>query len=127
MAKMLIVRSRPSSEPQKLHDGYRENLRQISKPKSKVRSVETPEAHIASGHHIMEALKKKPGRETHKPAQVATSAAPPPLAPVEAADPPVQAIQPAPAKSRPAKGPRHPDNGSPACSRQAISRAVLRS
>jgi len=91
MAKMLISSLEAEFEPQKYHDGYRENLRQMIEAKIEGKKVvETPEAHIAPVIDIMEALKKSLA-EKRKPAQVATAAAASSAA-VEAADPPVQAI-----------------------------------
>jgi DNA end-binding protein Ku len=86
MAKMLITSLEAEFEPQKYHDGYRENLRQMIEAKIEGRKVvETPEAHIAPVIDIMEALKKSLA-EKRKPAQVATAAAS-----AEAADAPAQA------------------------------------
>jgi len=86
MAKMLITSLEAEFEPQKYHDGYRENLRQMIEAKIEGKKVvETPEAHIAPVIDIMEALKKSLA-EKRKPAQVATAAAS-----AEAADAPVQA------------------------------------
>ena len=91
MAKMLISSLEAEFEPQKYHDSYRENLRQMIEAKIEGKKVvETPEAHIAPVIDIMEALKKSLA-EKRKPAQVATAAAASSAA-VEAADPPVQAI-----------------------------------
>jgi len=86
MAKMLITSLEAEFEPQKYHDGYRENLRQMIEAKIEGKKVvETPEAHIAPVIDIMEALKKSLA-EKRKPAQVATAAAS-----AEAVDAPVQA------------------------------------
>jgi DNA end-binding protein Ku len=91
MAKMLISSLEAEFEPQKYHDGYRENLRQMIEAKIEGKKVvETPEAHLAPVIDIMEALKKSLA-EKRKPAQVATAAAASSAA-VEAADPPVQAV-----------------------------------
>ena len=91
MAKMLISSLEAEFEPQKYHDGYRENLRQMIEAKIEGKKVvETPEAHIAPVIDIMEALKKSLA-EKRKPAQVATAAAASSAA-VEAAAPPVQAV-----------------------------------
>jgi len=88
MAKMLISSLEAEFEPQKYHDSYRENLRQMIDAKIEGKKVvETPEAHIAPVIDIMEALKKSLA-EKRKPAQVATAAA---ASSAEAADPPVQA------------------------------------
>jgi DNA end-binding protein Ku len=88
MAKMLITSLEAEFEPQKYHDSYRENLRQMIEAKIEGKKVvETPEAHIAPVIDIMEALKKSLA-EKRKPAQVATAAA----ATSEAtAEPPVEA------------------------------------
>jgi DNA end-binding protein Ku len=89
MAKMLISSLEAEFEPQKYHDDYRENLRQMIEAKIEGKKVvETPEAHIAPVIDIMEALKKSLA-EKRKPAQVATAAA---ATSAEAADPPVQAV-----------------------------------
>ncbi|MGO9012570.1 MAG: Ku protein [Bryobacteraceae bacterium] len=88
MAKMLITSLEAEFEPQKYHDSYRENLRQMIEAKIEGKKVvETPEAHIAPVIDIMEALKKSLA-EKRKPAQVATAAA---GSSVEAAAPPVEA------------------------------------
>jgi len=88
MAKMLISSLEAEFEPQKYHDGYRENLRQMIEAKIEGKKVvETPEAHIAPVIDIMEALKKSLA-EKRKPAQVATAAA----ASAEAAGPPAEAV-----------------------------------
>ena len=89
MAKMLISSLEAEFEPQKYHDGYRENLRQMIEAKIEGKKVvETPEAHIAPVIDIMEALKKSLA-EKRKPAQVATAAA---ATSAEVADPPVEAV-----------------------------------
>ena len=73
MAKMLISSLEAEFEPQKYHDSYRDNLRQMIEAKIEGKKVvETPEAHIAPVIDIMEALKKSLA-EKRKPAQVATS------------------------------------------------------
>jgi len=88
MAKMLISSLEAEFEPQKYHDGYRENLRQMIEAKIEGKKVvETPEPHIAPVIDIMEALKKSLA-EKRKPAQVATAAA---ATAGEAAGPPVEA------------------------------------
>jgi len=90
MAKMLITTLEAEFEPQKYHDGFRENLRQMIEAKIEGKKiVETPEAHIAPVIDIMEALKKSLA-EKRKPAQVATAAASAdtPEAPVQAAPKP---------------------------------------
>jgi len=90
MAKMLITTLEAQFEPQKYHDGFRENLRQMIEAKIEGKKiVETPEAHIAPVIDIMEALKKSLA-EKRKPAQVATAAASAdtPEAPVQAAPKP---------------------------------------
>jgi len=75
MAKMLITSLEAEFEPQKYHDTYRENLRQMIEAKIEGKKVvETPEAHVAPVIDIMEALKKSLA-EKRKPAQVATAAA----------------------------------------------------
>jgi DNA end-binding protein Ku len=87
MAKMLITSLEAEFEPQKYHDSYRENLRQMIEAKIEGKKVvETPEAHIAPVIDIMEALKKSLA-EKRKPAKVATAAA---GTSVEAAAPPVE-------------------------------------
>jgi DNA end-binding protein Ku len=89
MAKMLISSLEAEFEPQKYHDGYRENLRQMIEAKIEGKKVvETPEAHIAPVIDIMEALKKSLA-EKRKPAQVATAAA---ATSAESAGPPVEAV-----------------------------------
>jgi DNA end-binding protein Ku len=89
MAKMLISSLEAEFEPQKYHDGYRENLRQMIEAKIEGKKVvETPEPHIAPVIDIMEALKKSLA-EKRKPAQVATAAA---ATSAEVADPPVEAV-----------------------------------
>jgi DNA end-binding protein Ku len=92
MAKMLITSLEAEFEPQKYHDTYRDNLRQMIDAKIEGKKVvETPEAHVAPVIDIMEALKKSLA-EKRKPAQVATAAAatsaPAADAPVEAATKP---------------------------------------
>ncbi len=75
MAKMLITSLEAEFEPQKYHDSYRENLRQMIEAKIEGKKVvETPEPHVAPVIDIMEALKKSLA-EKRKPAQVATAAA----------------------------------------------------
>jgi DNA end-binding protein Ku len=89
MAKMLISSLEAEFEPQKYHDSYRENLRQMIEAKIEGKKVvETPEAHIAPVIDIMEALKKSLA-EKRKPAQVATAAS---GTSAEAAEPPVQEV-----------------------------------
>ena len=89
MAKMLISSLEAEFEPQKYHDGYRENLRQMIEAKIEGKKVvETPEPHIAPVIDIMEALKKSLA-EKRKPAQVATATA---ATSAEVADPPVEAV-----------------------------------
>ena len=89
MAKMLISSLEAEFEPEKYHDGYRENLRQMIEAKIEGKKVvETPEAHIAPVIDIMEALKKSLA-EKRKPAQVATAAA---ATSAEAAAPTVEAV-----------------------------------
>jgi len=74
MAKMLITSLEAEFEPQKYHDSYRDNLRQMIEAKIEGKKiVETPEAHVAPVIDIMEALKKSLA-EKRKPAQVATAA-----------------------------------------------------
>jgi DNA end-binding protein Ku len=91
MAKMLISSLEAEFEPQKYHDSYRENLRQMIEAKIEGKKVvETPEAHIAPVIDIMEALKKSLA-EKRKPAQVATAAA---ATSEEAAAPPDEAAAP---------------------------------
>jgi len=75
MAKMLIASLEADFAPEKYHDGYRENLRQMIEAKIEGKKVvETPEAHIAPVIDIMEALKKSLA-EKRKPIQVAGAAA----------------------------------------------------
>jgi len=90
MAKMLITSLEAEFEPQKYHDGYRDNLRQMIEAKIEGKKVvETPEAHIAPVIDIMEALKKSLA-EKRKPAQVATAAA---AGSVEAVEEPAQTVR----------------------------------
>ncbi len=75
MAKMLISSLEAEFEPEKYHDAYRENLRQMIEAKIEGRKVvETPAAHIAPVIDIMEALKKSLA-EKKKPAMAETATA----------------------------------------------------
>jgi DNA end-binding protein Ku len=61
-------------EPEKYHDTYRDNLRQMIEAKVQGHKVvETPQTHIAPVVDIMEALKKS--LEARKPAKTASAAA----------------------------------------------------
>jgi len=76
LAKMLVESLAAEFEPEKYHDTYRDNLRQMIDAKvAGHKVVETPEAHIAPVIDIMEALKKS--LEARKPPQAATAAAEP--------------------------------------------------
>jgi DNA end-binding protein Ku len=75
LAKMLVSSLEADFEPQKYHDTYRENLRQMIEAKIEGRAVvETPEVHAAPVIDIMEALKRSLA-EKRKPVQAATQAA----------------------------------------------------
>ncbi|HTX39230.1 MAG TPA: Ku protein [Bryobacteraceae bacterium] len=75
MAKMLISSLEADFEPQKYHDGYRENLQKMIEAKIEGRKVvAAPSEHVAPVIDIMEALKKSLA-EKRKPAQVATATA----------------------------------------------------
>ncbi len=88
MAKMLISSLEAEFEPQKYHDEYRENLRQMIEAKIEGRRWwRRPRRTSLPVIDIMEALKKSLA-EKRKPAQIATAAA---ASSTEAADPPVQA------------------------------------
>ena len=66
LAKMLVESLAAEFEPEKYHDTYRDNLRQMIEAKVEGHKVvETPEAHIAPVIDIMEALKKS--LEARKP------------------------------------------------------------
>ena len=75
MAKMLISSLEAEFEPQKYHDTYRDNLRQMIEAKIEGKKiVATPETHVAPVIDIMEALKKSLA-EKRKPAQTAMAVA----------------------------------------------------
>jgi DNA end-binding protein Ku len=75
MAKMLISSLEADFEPQKYHDTYRDNLRQMIEAKIEGKKVvATPATHVAPVIDIMEALKKSLA-EKRKPAQTATAVA----------------------------------------------------
>ena len=85
MAKMLISSLEENFEPQKYHDSYRENLKEMIEDKIEGRNVvETPSEHFAPVIDIMEALKKSLA-EKRKPVAVATAAAAAGTGEVEAA------------------------------------------
>ncbi len=74
LAKMLVESLAADFDPEKYHDTYRDNLRQMIEAKVEGHKVvETPEAHIAPVIDIMEALKKS--LEARKPPATATAAA----------------------------------------------------
>src|SRR6202042_388294 len=74
LAKMLVESLAAEFEPEKYHDTYRTNLRQMIDAKVEGHKVvETPEPHIAPVIDIMEALKKS--LEGRKPPQTATASA----------------------------------------------------
>ena len=76
LAQMLISSLEAEFEPQKYHDAYRENLKQMIEAKIEGKKVvATPEPHVAPVIDIMEALKKSLA-EKKKPAMTATTAAP---------------------------------------------------
>jgi len=73
MAKMLISSLEADFEPQKYHDTYRDNLKQMIEDKIEGKKVvETPTPQVTPVIDIMEALKKSLA-EKRKPAQVATA------------------------------------------------------
>jgi DNA end-binding protein Ku len=72
LAKMLVESLAAEFEPEKYHDTYRDNLRQMIDAKVEGHKVvETPEPHIAPVIDIMEALKKS--LEARKPPATATT------------------------------------------------------
>jgi DNA end-binding protein Ku len=72
LAKMLVESLAAEFEPEKYHDTYRTNLRQMIDAKVEGHKVvETPEVHIAPVIDIMEALKKS--LEARKPPSTATA------------------------------------------------------
>src|SRR5271170_1347514 len=74
LAKMLVESLAAEFEPEKYHDTYRDNLRQMIDAKvAGHKVVETPEPHMAPVIDIMEALKKS--LEARKPPATATAAA----------------------------------------------------
>jgi len=77
LAKMLVESLAAEFEPEKYHDTYRDNLRQMIDAKVAGNAVvETPEAHIAPVIDIMEALKKSlDARKPPKTAQAASGSA----------------------------------------------------
>ncbi|HWE53551.1 MAG TPA: Ku protein [Bryobacteraceae bacterium] len=77
LAKMLVESLAAEFEPEKYHDTYRDNLRQMIDSKVAGNAVvETPEAHIAPVIDIMEALKKSlDARKPPKTAKAATGSA----------------------------------------------------
>jgi DNA end-binding protein Ku len=69
---MLVESLAAEFEPEKYHDTYRDNLRQMIDTKIAGHTVvETPETHIAPVIDIMEALKKS--LEARKPPRIATT------------------------------------------------------
>ena len=73
MAKMLISSLEADFEPQKYHDTYRDNLKEMIEAKIEGKKVvETPTPQVTPVIDIMEALKKSLA-EKRKPAQVATA------------------------------------------------------
>jgi len=74
LAKTLVESLASGFEPEKYHDTYRDNLRQMIEAKVQGHKVvETPQTHIAPVVDIMEALKKS--LEARKPAKTASAAA----------------------------------------------------
>ena len=74
LAKMLIESLEAEFEPQKYHDTYRSNLKQMIEAKIAGQNVvETPQPHVAPVIDIMEALKKSL-EQKKKPPQSATAA-----------------------------------------------------
>jgi DNA end-binding protein Ku len=74
LAKMLIESLEAEFEPQKYHDTYRANLKQMIEAKIAGQNVvETPQPHVAPVIDIMEALKKSL-EQKKKPPQSATAA-----------------------------------------------------
>lgn len=74
LAKTLVESLASGFEPEKYHDTYRDNLRQMIEAKVQGHKVvETPHAHIAPVVDIMEALKKS--LEARKPPKTASAAA----------------------------------------------------
>jgi DNA end-binding protein Ku len=72
LAKMLVESLAAEFEPEKYHDTYRDNLRQMIDAKvAGHKVVETPEPHMAPVIDIMEALKKS--LEARKPPSTATT------------------------------------------------------
>ncbi len=74
LAKTLVESLAAGFEPEKYHDTYRTNLRQMIEAKVQGHKVvETPHAHIAPVVDIMDALKKS--LEARKPPRTASAAA----------------------------------------------------
>ena len=74
LAKMLIESLQAEFEPQKYHDTFRTNLKQMIEAKIAGQNIiETPQQHIAPVIDIMEALKKSL-EQKKKPPQSATAA-----------------------------------------------------
>jgi DNA end-binding protein Ku len=74
MAKMLISSLEADFEPEKFHDGFRDNVRKMIEAKVEGRNVvATPAAHVAPVIDIMEALKRSLA-EKRKPVAAAASA-----------------------------------------------------
>jgi len=74
MANMLIDTLKADFEPEKYHDTFRDNLRQMIQAKVEGQEVvETAEPHVAPVIDIMEALKRSLA-EKKKPVQAATAA-----------------------------------------------------
>jgi DNA end-binding protein Ku len=72
LAKMLVESLAAEFDPEKYHDTYRDNLRQMIDAKvAGHKVVETPEPHMAPVIDIMEALKKS--LEARKPPSTATT------------------------------------------------------
>ena len=74
LAKTLVEALASGFEPEKYHDTYRDNLRQMIEAKVQGHKiVETPQTHMAPVVDIMEALKKS--LEARKPPKTASAAA----------------------------------------------------
>src|ERR1022692_5312165 len=83
MAKMLISSLEAEFEPEKFHDGFRDNVRKMIEAKVEGRNVvATPAAHVAPVIDIMEALKRSLA-EKRKPIMAAAASAGAPLSGAE--------------------------------------------
>jgi DNA end-binding protein Ku len=75
MAKMLISSLEAEFEPEKFHDGFRDNVRKMIEAKVEGRNVvATPAAHVAPVIDIMEALKRSLAAK-RKPVMAASASA----------------------------------------------------